>query len=544
MPAELENEYEEFKDEPAHLYRMEEMFLSKDTVENRFLKYALNNIADRFKQVRKNVVKVLKADNINMLSQIKAMDDELTTLASDPFFRGIGMFKGFTQDSLVMKQAAGYRDIYEQWIILQCGYDLQDGIMQLEVKDISELYEIWCFIKVKNIVQHILRNTATPRVDGSKMKGEFIKSLIQGSKSEVVFLDNEKPEVELASVMYNATTDDEEHLTDETSVSQNTDIAETTSKTTEQRPDIVLRLSKTSDKIQYTYLFDAKYRIRDTSIPAKNGVDVPPVDAINQLHRYRDAIYYTHSSDERLKKEVIGGYVLYPGNLTKEQFTGSYYHKSVDEVNIGAYPLKPGGHWKHLFNEKGLYNDLLLDPTSSEDVLYQQIEKWIMDDDAEQTLLESSIPQRGLEYTNEPVTKGTYYLSLVDPHVNTAPERVKNGQSDIFISGYSSILSGVNFQKIKFFAPVDNHVVSGYYQVDSVEIVDMGDILKKEKDELERTGKSSKYKGFDKALRICLRLSNYKALEKPFIYGLDRNAAIGVALKRDEFINYVKSAKD
>ena len=544
MPAELENEYEEFKDEPAHLYRMEEMFLSKDTVENRFLKYALNNIADRFKQVRKNVVKVLKADNINMLSQIKAMDDELTTLASDPFFRGIGMFKGFTQDSLVMKQAAGYRDIYEQRIILQCGYDLQDGIMQLEVKDISELYEIWCFIKVKNIVQHILRNTATPRVDGSKMEGEFIKSLIQGSKSEVVFLDNEKPEVELASVMYNATTDDEEHLTDETSVSQNTDIAETTSKTTEQRPDIVLRLSKTSDKIQYTYLFDAKYRIRDTSIPAKNGVDVPPVDAINQLHRYRDAIYYTHSSDERLKKEVIGGYVLYPGNLTKEQFTGSYYHKSVDEVNIGAYPLKPGGHWKHLFNEEGLYNDLLLNPTSSEDVLYQQIEKWIMDDDAAQTLLESSIPQRGLEYTDEPVIKGTYYLSLVDPHVNTAPELVKNGQSGIFISGYSSILSGVNFQKIKYFAPVDNHGVSGYYRVDSVEIVDMGEILKKEKDELERTGKSSKYKGFDKALRICLRLSNYKALEKPFIYGLDRNAAIGVALKRDEFINYVKSAKD
>ena len=167
-----------------------------------------------------------------------------------------------------------------------------------------------------------------------------------------------------------------------------------------------------------------------------------------------------------------------------------------------------------------------------------------MDDDAAQTLLESSIPQRGLEYTNEPVIKGAYYLSLVDPHVNTDPELVKIGQSGIFISGYSSIFSGVNFQKIKYFAPVDNHGVSGYYRVDSVEIVDMGEILKKEKDELERTGKSSKYKGFDKALRICLRLSNYKALEKPFIYGLDRNAAIGVALKRDEFNNFVKSAKD
>ena len=544
MPAELENEYEEFKNEPSHLYRMEEMYLSKDTIENRFLKYALYNISDRFKKVQRNVLSVLKADKLDIRDHILSMDEELTSLVNDPFFRGIGTFKGFTQDSLVMKQAAGYRDVYEYWITLQCGYDLQEGIMQLEVKDISELYEIWCFIKIKNIVEHILRDNATVHAVGSKMEGDFVKTLIQGSKSEVTFIENEHPDVQLASVMYNATTDDEENLKDESESSANTDITDTTSKTTEQRPDIVLRLSKRDDKILYTYLFDAKYRIRDTTIPSRNGVDVPPVDAINQLHRYRDAIYYTNASDERLKKEVIGGYVLYPGNLTKEQFTGSYYHKSVDEVNIGAYPLKPGGHWKHLFNEEGLYNDLLLDPTSSEDVLYQQIEKWIMDDDAAETLLESSIPQRGLEYTDEPVIKGTYYLSLVDPHVNTDPELVKIGQSGIFISGYSSILSGVNFQKIKFFAPVDNHVVSGYYRVDAVEIVDMGEILKKEKDELERKGKSSKYKGFDKALRICLRLSNYKTLEKPFIYGLDRNAAIGVALTRKEFKDYIKSSND
>ena len=520
------------------------MYLSKDTVENRFLKYALNNIADRFKHVRKNVMKVLKADNVDMLKQIWQMDEELTALSNDPFFRGVGTFKGFTQDSLVMKQAAGYRDIYEQWIILQCGYDLQDGIMQLEVKDISELYEIWCFIKVKNIVQHILRNTATASTEGSKMEGDFIKTLIQGSKSEVVFFDNEKPDIQLASVMYNATTDDEEHITDETVVSQNTDIAETTSKTTEQRPDIVLRLSKTDDKIQYTYLFDAKYRIRDTSIPTKNGVEVPPVSAINQLHRYRDAIYYTHASDEKLKREVIGGYVLYPGNLSKEDFTGSYYHKSVDEVNIGAYPLKPGGHWNHLYNDEGVYNEILLDPTSSEDVLYQQIEKWIMDDNAVGTLLETSIPQKGLEYTDEPVIKGSYYLSLVDTHVNAAPELIKNGQSGMFISGYSSILSGVNFQKIKYFAPVDNHIVKGYYRVVAVEIIDMGETLKKEKEALAQAGKTSKYKGFDKAIRICLKLSEYKPLEKPFTYGLDRNAAIGVALTRQEFKDYIKSSND
>lgn len=119
------------------------------------------------------------------------------------------------------------------------------------------------------------------RTVGSQTEGEFVKSLIQGSKSEVTFWENEDPEVQLASVMYNATTDDEEHLIDESSANRNTDIADTTSKTTEQRPDIVLRLSKKEDTILYTYLFDAKYRIRDTKIPAGVGVEVPPVDAIN-----------------------------------------------------------------------------------------------------------------------------------------------------------------------------------------------------------------------------------------------------------------------
>ena len=63
-------------------------------------------------------------------------------------------------------------------------------------------------------------------------------------------------------------------------------------------------------------------------------------------------------------------------------------------------------------------------------------------------------------------------------------------------------------------------------------------------EELEKVGESSKYKGFDKAFRICLKLSDYKALETPFIYGLDKNAAVGVALTRKEFKDYIQSSND
>lgn len=536
MPVDLENEYEEFKDSPEHLYRMEEMYLSKDTVENRFLKYALANISDRFKRVSRNVELVLKADNIGMRDEIAEMENELDTLANDSFFRGIGAFRGFSQDSLVMKQAAGYRDVYENWIKLQCGYDLQDGVLQLEVKDISELYEIWCFIMVKRMVQHILRDKASVKdsdTDKNKaISGDFIQTLLQGSKSEVIFVESEQPDVQLASLMYNATTDDEEQLKDESAINKNTDIADTTSKTTEQRPDIVLRLSKTANTIQYTYLFDAKYRIRDTAV---KGVDVPPVDAINQLHRYRDAIYYNQSADERLKREVIGGYVLYPGNMTKNEFVGSYYQRSVDEVNIGAFPLKPGGHWLQMYNEDGSYNALLLDDTSSEDVLYQQIKTWLEDDKPAETLLEKAIPQKGLRYEEDGVGKGPYFLSSIDTHVNNNVAEISNGTAVEFISGYSTLLSGVDFQQIKYFAAINEHKVTGFYRVESFSVIDAKEILERDK----LVG-GSRYNGYDKPYRVKLELSQYTSLPHPFTYGIDQNAARGVAMPARVFKEYCK----
>ena len=532
ISPELENEYAEFANNPSHLYRIEEMFLSKDTVENRFLKYAIQSTLTRFKIVEKNILSIINADNIGLRKQIQDMNSELERLSYHPFFRGIGNFKGFTQDSLVMKQAHGYKEVYECWILLQCGYDLQDGIMQLEVKDISELYEIWCFIKVKNIVNHIVKDKAEQRTEGNQTEGSFIKNLIQGKSSEVSFTDKNDVNVVLASIMYNATSDDEA-INEFDPTKQKTDILDTTSKTTEQRPDIVLRLSKSKDTIQYTYLFDAKYRLNDTQI---FDCDVPPVGAINQMHRYRDAIYYTKADDQQLKKEVIGGFVLYPGNLTKEQFNKSYYKKSIDEVNIGAFPLKPGSHW----NSQD--SDLLLNVNCSEDVLYSTIEAWLNEDDPRYELLENSIPQKGLQYSHEPAVNGAFLLSTIDSHVNFETKAIERGESKEFVSGYSSILAGLDFQKIKYFAPVVNHLVWGYYSVKSVNAIDMKSVLDAEYNDLQQKGKNvERYKGFDKPIRIRLELGKYKTLEKPFKYGLDSNAAKGVALTRAEFNDYVKN---
>lgn len=385
ISPELENEYEEFKNEPNHLYRTEEMFLSKDTVENRFLKHVLNEVLRRFNVVREHIKKSLNVNDSKIGFELESMSDTLLRLIKHPFFKSIGRFRGFNQDSLVMKKSRGYSTIYKSWVLLSCGYELEEGVHRLEVKDISDLYEIWCFIRVKNMVQDILKGKATATTSGKELTTGFIRQLVYGTQSEVKFIQGD---TELASVMYNAQT--EEAIDDEGT--PESAIKDTRTFTTVQRPDIVLRLSKTNDTIQYTYLFDAKYRIQDRT---KNGVEVPPPDAIDQMHRYRDAIYYTESTDNKLKKEVIGGFVLYPGNLNKAQYVNSFYHNSIQHVGIGAFPLKPG---HEIVAEDG---SLMLDPLSSESVLYEQIKVWLNDEKSRLHLLESTIPQKGLHYQSK-----------------------------------------------------------------------------------------------------------------------------------------------
>lgn len=372
LSPEQENEYAEFKNEPKHLYRTEELYLSNDTIENRFLKHVVKELHRRFCIIHRHISNSLNVSDQRINVRLAKMEHSLLRLSNHRFFKGIGVFKGFAQDSMIMKQTRGYKDIYRCWIELQCGYELEDGMHRLEVKDISDLYEMWCFIKVKNIVNDILGGMVTTTSTGKELTSGFIRQLVYGQQSEIKF---SKGNIELVSLMYNA--QEEKESSNATSA-----IKGTKSLTTIQRPDIVLRLTKTNDNIQYTYLFDAKYRIDDNQI---DGKDVPPVDAINQMHRYRDAIYYEENDDEQLKREVIGGYVLYPGNMTSDEFGEFYYKKSIDRIGIGAFPLKPTA-------------TLDIDPTNSENALRRQIKQWLDDDMPRTSLLMHSIPQKGLEY--------------------------------------------------------------------------------------------------------------------------------------------------
>ena len=329
IPRTIENELAEHRKEGGRLYRVEEQIQTNDTQENRFLKFALAQITSKYDSLKRRI------EGINTISAVKKQEmasalSALQRLYRNPFFRTVGRYKGMNQESMVLQKATGYSQVYRTWSLLRRGYSLYDGLYRLQTKDIATLYEIWFFIEVSHIVKERLhlQDEDVEHRNRMEMNGLFTWELGRGEHSRILF---KKDNVELAELVYNPKNTDYED--------DNVGMKDLVVPTVPQKPDIVLQLTKNDlqQGMKMTYLFDAKYRIDGR----QNGVDTPPDDAINQMHRYRDAIYYKDYDSNALKKEVIGGYILFPGNGETADVEVAKFYKTIKEVNIGAFPLRP-----------------------------------------------------------------------------------------------------------------------------------------------------------------------------------------------------------
>lgn len=484
VPANIENELAEHRKEQAHLYRVEEHIQSNDTQENRFLKYALEQISTKYETLKKRI-EAIKNTSESLKQEMDEMEKTLTHLKRNPFFRTVGRFKGLTQESLVLQRATGYSQVYRTWNLLRRAYSLNDGMYRLQSKDIATLYEIWCFIVVSHIVKEQLgKDIDVDHRNRMEMNGVFTWELGKGEHSRILF---RKDGVELAELVYNPKHTEKEN----DSISMEHLVV----PTVPQKPDIVLQLSKDDIEkgMKMTYLFDAKYRINDRT---NEGVDTPPDDAINQMHRYRDAIYYkdNQNADGKLKKEVIGGYILFPGNGDPLEVAKAKFQQSLDEVNIGAFPLRP--------NDK-----------DNRRLLEEFIQKLI--GSSASKILDEAIPQKGLHYTeSEPV----YFVISGTKKENPEDwEKLHQGVSCRFCCGFKGPREDVDLQSIRFLAPVFDHQFCGFYKVKAVRTKELSD---------------SQY-----PVRVEFELTEYTPLSSPVKFGIP-NTPRGVPFTHRDFFEY------
>lgn len=453
----IENRLAEHRKEPAYLYRVEQHILSNDTQENRFLKFALHQISKRYEDLRQRIEAVKTASG-TMKSAMLATSETLKRLQHHPFFRTIGRFKGISQESLVLQKATGYSQVYRTWNLLRRAYSLNDGLYRLQTKDIATLYEIWCFIEVSHIVkaQLHLDDEDVEHRNRMEMNGIFSWELGKGEHSRILF---RKDGVELAELVYNPKNADKEN--------DNVGMKDLVVPTVPQKPDIVLRLTKNDlqQGMKMTYLFDAKYRIDGKD----KGVDVPPEDAINQMHRYRDAIYYKDYDANALKKEVIGGYILFPGEGEPNDVAVSKFYKTIKEVNIGAIPLRP----KDVENRKLLENfiDELIHTKSYETIAHV-------------------IPQKGAY-----VEVGNRVLIGLVKEDNRLFQAFMDGTATLYYSG-KQFPTTIALQGLHFFMPY----IKGKGIRDVYEIVKVRTITGKEAKQTDEDDADSK------ALRLAFEL--------------------------------------
>lgn len=353
LDARTENEFAEFAYEPSHLYLVERNADTHDTLENRFVKFALTMVLRRYEKLHRAILERDRQKDQHKLSDaaktsMSSMESELRQLARNPFFRRVGSFTGLRQLSLTLQRAPGYSVVYRTYAILNAAYMIHEGMNKMETKDIADLYEIWCFLKVEEYTAAALPN-GTIKTPSGINGDDFVKLLSTGLQSTVVFRSTTG--VELARVVYNPQIKDSPKP-QTTGVDGTVTPTSLTAKSS-QDPDIVLRLTNSDiGGYQVTYLFDAKYRLEDIK---GTHAGAPPQDAIDQMHRYRDAIYYADvnqigAADPFVyKKEIVGGYILFPGKgkidleapANNAADTRPSYIKSIDKVNIGALPLRP-----------------------------------------------------------------------------------------------------------------------------------------------------------------------------------------------------------
>ena len=208
IPTSIENELAEHRKEQAHLYRVEQQVQSNDTQENRFLKYSLGQITTKYESL-KNRIEAIKGASDSFKGEMNSMLATLKHLGRNPFFRTVGRFKGFTQESMVLQKASGYNQVYRTWNLLRRAYSLNDGIYRLQTKDIATLYEIWCFIEVSHIVKELLGvDVDVDHRNRMEMNGVFTWELGKGEHSRILF---KKDGIELAELVYNPKHTDKEN---------------------------------------------------------------------------------------------------------------------------------------------------------------------------------------------------------------------------------------------------------------------------------------------------------------------------------------------
>ena len=336
-------------------YAVEKKQLSVDTPENRFIKMAVSKSKRQLAEFEQKLRQSNQAPERQRLSdsflnELNSWQQPLQKVLGQSFLKEVGAYTGLSRESLVLQQKTGYSAVYRIWQELKFYLDVFGNQSSISMKSVAEIYEVWCFLCLKQILEQDL---------GFKLVENNAAELKQNDFFEYRF----KEDGLHGAFCFERSDGVRARLAHEPIFNKGSQIR---SYVVNQKPDIVLEVtlpsnasSGSSEEKQFIWLFDAKYRIKtekshfDDSTEDIESTDYVPDDAINQMHRYRDALIRLsepHDSKSpssgnvgqpaKKSRPVFGAFALYPG-FFDQATTPNPYAAAIEEVGIGAFALLP-----------------------------------------------------------------------------------------------------------------------------------------------------------------------------------------------------------
>lgn len=338
-------------------YAVEKKQLSVDTPENRFIKMAVSRskrqLAEFEQKLRQgNQAPERQRLSDSFLNELHSWQQPLQKVLSQSFLKEVGAYAGLSRESLVLQQKTGYSAVYRVWQELKFYLDVFGNQSSISMKSVAEIYEVWCFLCLKQILEHDLGFELVENAAAELKQNDFFEYSFKedGMRGAFRFKRADGVTARLAhEPIFNKAGKIRSYLVS-------------------QKPDIVLEVtlpksasskSDSSEEKQFIWLFDAKYRIKtdksrfDDSSEDIKSTDYVPDDAINQMHRYRDALIrlseprLTESSSSSIagqptkkSRPVFGAFALYPGFFDQDKQQNPYA-AAIEEVGIGAFALLP-----------------------------------------------------------------------------------------------------------------------------------------------------------------------------------------------------------
>lgn len=318
-------------------YTISEKRLSVDTPENRFVKMTVVKSAQTLAKIDRVLRKI--SDKNGRLSnafftRLSDWQKPLHLFQQQSFMQQVGDFHGLMKESLVLQQRSGYSRVFQIWQELKHYLDLFDRKTEISQKSVAEIYEVWCFLALRRCLldlgfteQETKKANLIENDDFSLMMKDGIRGAFHFQKNGISIRLAHEPRFNKANKTIR-------------------------SFIVPQKPDIFLEI-KFPNKQRYIWLFDAKYRIKTEQEKGENEdiehIDFVPDDAINQMHRYRDALILLDEKELNPKsRPVFGAFALYPG-FFEQQAVENPYKNAIEQVGIGAFALLPSEDGSHSY---------------------------------------------------------------------------------------------------------------------------------------------------------------------------------------------------